>query len=257
MVHPEVVSAMNTAHPERSHKRPIVPPTIVRGVPRPPAEVVEQFRSAFVPDVSDRVGPLYSMDPGIRPLYQPMSRLLGVALTAKLPPGDNLTVQLALALAQPGDVLVVDWRGFTEGCGTGTGSLVPSINQGLQGVVADGAWRDIAELEALDFPIFGRGISPISSPKARAGEVNVPVSCGGVVVHPGDIILGDREGIVVVPRRHAAAVAEAVSDYVANTNLADWAERRTIERSPAKDKVFEDRFLADGGVYIDAPGNGV
>lgn len=246
--------AMNTAHPDRSHKRSVVPPTIVRGVPRPPLDRVEKFRRAFVPDVSDRVGPLYTMDSGIRPLYQTAGRVLGVALTAKMPPGDNLTVQLALAQAQPGDVLVVDWRGYTEACGTGTGSLVPSINKGLAGVVVDGGWRDIAELEALGFPIFGRAISPISPPKARAGEVNVPVCCGGVIVHPGDIILGDREGLVVIPQQYAAAVAGAVEEYVPNTTMEEWSLRRGIERSPAKDKVFEDRFLADGGIYVDGSG---
>src|SRR5437016_1841333 len=86
------------------YKQPIVPPVIVRNVPRPPAELLERFRGAFVPDISDKVGQLYTMDSGIRPLYQPIRRIVGVALTAKLPPGDNLTVQLALNEAQPGDV---------------------------------------------------------------------------------------------------------------------------------------------------------
>lgn len=243
--------AMDTTQPTRAHKRPFVPPVIVRDFPRPPRELVERFTNAYLPDISDRVGPLYTMDSGIRPLYDPMRRLLGVAVTAKLPPSDNLTVQLALAQARPGDVLVVDWRGYTEACGTGAGSLSPSIRAGLAGVVADGGWRDIAELQALDFPIFGRGISPISAPKARAGEVNVPVCCGGVIVHPGDIILGDREGIVVIPRRFAAAVADATDEYELNATLEAWAEDRGKQRSSAKDQVFADRFLADGGVYFD------
>jgi 4-hydroxy-4-methyl-2-oxoglutarate aldolase len=245
-------AAMDTAQRARSHKRAIVPPTIVRGVPRPPEELVERFRAAYVPDISDRVGPLYTMDSGIRPLYAPMRRVLGVALTAKLPPADNLTVQLALAQARPGDVLVVDWRGYREACGTGTGSLTPSIGDGLAGVVVDGGWRDIAELQALDFPIFGRSISPISAPKARAGEVNVPVCCGGVIVNPGDIILGDFEGIVVIPRQHAQAVADATDDYELRTTLQDWLDSRGSQRSAEKDKVFEERFLADGGIYVDA-----
>jgi 4-hydroxy-4-methyl-2-oxoglutarate aldolase len=245
-------AALDTAQRSRSHKRAIVPPTIVRGAPRPPTELVERLRRVYLPDVCDRVGPLYTMDSGIRPLYQPTRRILGVALTAKLPPADNLTVQLALALAQPGDVLVVDWRGYREACGTGAGSLTPSIRGGLAGVVIDGGWRDIAELQALDFPIFGRSISPISAPKARAGEVNVPVCCGGVIVNPGDIILGDLEGVVVVPRQHAQAVVDATDDYQRNATLQDWLDRRGDQRPADKHTVFEERFLADGGVYVDA-----
>src|SRR6185295_7765714 len=124
------------------YKQPLIPPMIGRNVPRPPAELVERFRNFYLPDISDKVGQLYTMDSGIRPLYQPIRRLVGVALTVKMPPGDNMMVQMGLAAAQPGDVLVVDWRGYTEACGTGTGSMTPAIARGLAGVVIDGGWRD-------------------------------------------------------------------------------------------------------------------
>src|SRR4051812_30467285 len=165
---------------------PVIGPRTVRNVPRLPEALVERFRSAYVPDVSDAVGRLYTMDAAIRPLYRPMPRLIGQALTVKALPGDNLTIHGALNMAQAGDVLVVDWRGYTEGCGTGAGSMMPPISRGLAGVVVDGGWRDIAELQAIDFPIFGRSVSPFSPPKNRPGEINVAVSCGGVVVEAGD-----------------------------------------------------------------------
>jgi 4-hydroxy-4-methyl-2-oxoglutarate aldolase len=238
------------------HKRPIIPPTIVRDIPRPPAELVERLGKASVADISDKVGQLYTMDSGIRPLYQPIRKLAGVALTVKLPPGDNLMVQLALNMAQPGDVLVVDWRGFTEACGTGAGSMTPAIERGLAGVVIDGAWRDLNELQALDVPVFGRGISPYSPPKARPGEINVPVCCGGVIVEPGDVIVCDAEGCVVVPRKYAEAIADAVPEWRLNTTLEEWRAVRAGFRFAEMQRGYEEVFLAHGGTYTGPDANG-
>jgi regulator of RNase E activity RraA len=232
------------------HKRPIIPPTIVRNISRPPAELVERLGKASVGDISDKVGQLYTMDSGIRPLYQPIRKLVGVALTVKLPPGDNLMVQLALKMAQAGDVLVVDWRGYTEACGTGASTMTPAIERGLAGVVIDGAWRDLSELQALDVPIFGRGVSPYSPPKARPGEINVPVCCGGVIVQPGDIIVSDAEGCVVVPRAHARTIADAVPEYRLNTSLEEWRAARDGGRFADMQRGWEEVFLAHGGTYV-------
>jgi hypothetical protein len=113
-------------------------------------------------------------------------------------------------MARRDDVLVVDWMGYRDGCGSGVSSLIPAIRQGLAGVVIDGCWRDVAELRQLDFPVFGRGISPYSPPKHEFGEINVPVCCGGVIVEPGDVIVADSEGVAVVPRRHATDVARSL-----------------------------------------------
>jgi 4-hydroxy-4-methyl-2-oxoglutarate aldolase len=201
--------------------RPVVPP-IVRAHARPSdSALIERFRTAFLPDLSDAVGQLYTMDRGIRPLYEPIPRLVGQALTVKAAPGDNLAVHGALAMVRDGDVLVIDWRG-TDACATGAGSLALPIRDGLRGAVVDGGWRDISELEALGFPVFGRGISAWSSPKARPGEINVPVACGGVVVNAGDIIVGDREGVVVVPRQFAPAVAASLRQYDPHTSIDEW-----------------------------------
>jgi regulator of RNase E activity RraA len=160
--------------------------------------------------VSDVVGRLYSMDSGIRPLYEPISRAAGCAVTVRLPPADNWALAAALTMARRDDVLVVDWMGYRDGCGSGVNSLIPAIRQGLAGVVIDGCWRDVAELRQLDFPVFGRGISAYSPPKHEFGEINVPVCCGGVIVEPGDVIVADREGVAVVPRRHATDVARSL-----------------------------------------------
>jgi 4-hydroxy-4-methyl-2-oxoglutarate aldolase len=226
--------------------RPVVPPRVIRDVPRLDHELLERFSTAYLPDVSDAVGQLYTMDSGIRPLYQPVRRLVGLALTVKAPPGDNLTLHGALSMVQEADVLVVDWRG-SDACGTGAGSLVLPIGNGLRGAVVDGGWRDIAELQALDFPVFGRGISPFSPPKHRPGEINVPVACGGVVVHAGDVIVADLEGIAVVPREHAVVVAESLREYRSHTSADEW-DRQHLERAAReRQAIFEDMVRELGG----------
>jgi 4-hydroxy-4-methyl-2-oxoglutarate aldolase len=223
--------------------RPVVPP-IVRAHAAPPDwPLIERFKTAFVPDVSDAVGQLYTMDRAIRPLYEPIPRLVGQAVTIKAAPGDNLAVHGALAIVRDGDVLVIDWRG-TDACATGAGSLALPIRDGLRGAVVDGGWRDIAELEAIGFPVFGRGISPWSPPKARPGEINVPISCGGVVVNPGDIIVGDREGVVVVPREFAPQVAASLREYEPHRSVDEWdhaqLERARAERLARFEEIVEE-----------------
>jgi regulator of RNase E activity RraA len=246
-------------------------------VPRLEDDVVEAFRSFLVPDISDAVGPLYTMSPGMRPLYEPIGRLAGRALTVKAPPGDSLTVHGAITLCQPGDVLVIDGRGHLESCSGGSGMLIPPIRAGLAGVVVDGAWRDIPDLQALNFPIFGRGTCPVSRPKGQLGEINVPVCCGGVVVNAGDLIVADAEGIVVVPRTGATTVLEHVRQRSLKAQarraegartpetgpedrvgaLADHLERRARQHyggqqaNVSRSSIFSGVFAAAGGVAVD------
>lgn len=234
--------------------RPILGPRIVRNVPSLPAAAIERFRTAFVPDVSDAVGVLYTMDTGIHPLYRPIKRLVGRALTVKAPPGDNVTVHGALNMAQAGDVLVIDWRGYTEGCATGAGSLIPAISRGLAGAIVDGGWRDVVELQALDFPVFGRSVAPFSPPKSRPGEINVPVSCGGVVVHAGDLILADDEGVVVVPRDAVQPIADSLRDYEPHMSMESWDLEHLKAQAVTRQKYYDALFSSRGGTYVDWPG---
>jgi len=231
---------------------PLVPPRIGRPAPRLPRDVLDRFREAFVPDVSDAVGALYTLDAGIRPLYEPTPRLVGQALTVKSPPGDNLTVHGALGQADENDVLVIDWRGYVGGCATGAGSLVDPIDRGLVGAVVDGCWRDVVELRGLGFPVFGRGVSAFSPPKERIGEINIPVACGGVVVCPGDLVVGDVEGVVIVPAAYVARVAERLRDYRPRSSSDDWDGAALRETASARRAYFEQAFTSQGGVR-DAP----
>jgi 4-hydroxy-4-methyl-2-oxoglutarate aldolase len=256
---------------------PVLPPRWVQNVPRLDDDVVEAFGKFSVPDISDAVGPLYTMAAGMRPLYEPINRLMGRALTVKAPPGDSLTIHGAISVCRPGDVLVIDWRGHVDSCSGGAGMLMAPIRQGLAGVLVDGAWRDVLDLQALGFPIFGRGISAVSRAKSQFGEINVPVSCGGVVVNAGDLIVADAEGIVVVPRLEAASICQHVAERSAQADalrneadraaevamdstaggLAENLERRAtahygdqLNKVP-RSEIFANVFAAAGGVSVD------
>jgi 4-hydroxy-4-methyl-2-oxoglutarate aldolase len=222
----------------------VLRPRVQASAPRVDRALLERFGQAYVPDISDAVGPLYTMDSGLKPLYTPMTRVIGQALTVKSPPGDNLTVHGALGMVGPGDVLVVDSRGYMGACLTGATALVIPIRRGLRGAVVDGAWRDVGELSALGFPICGRGLAAFSPPKERVGEINVPVSCGGVVVCPGDIVVGDAEGVVVVPQEAAAAVAASLSVYEQRRAIDDY-DLASLERdADARRRYFEEQLAA-------------
>lgn len=206
------MSASGSTASSPLHHRPVVPPR-VGPTPAPlPPEVVETLATAAVEDLSDAVGALYTMDSGLRPGYPGMRRIVGAALTVKAPPGDNLPVYGGLSLASTGHVLVVDWRGTAHVCGAGSLALAAAHRRGLAGVVVDGAWRDLDDLEAQGLPIVLRSRTVASGAKTALGELNVAVSCGGVVVHPGDAVVSDYAGTVVIPRAHLDLVVSTVRE---------------------------------------------
>lgn len=190
---------------------PVVPPRIGPRPDRVDPAVLELLSRVPVADVSDAVGRLYTMAPRIRPLYEPIPPTVGVALTVKAVPGDNLAVHGALGMVGEQDVLVVDWLGYTEGCGSGALSLIGPFHRGLRGVVIDGGWRDVAELQSRGFAVFGRGEATFSPAKNEPGEINVPVCCGGVIVEPGDVVVADSAGVAVIPRRSLDEVVRSVT----------------------------------------------
>jgi len=132
--------------------------------------------------------------------------MAGAALTALCHAGDNLTIHKALEIAVEGDVLVVD-AGNYRGCGLwGEITSLAAHKKGVEGLVVSGAVRDAQAIERLGFPVFSLGVSPSGSTKEFLGPINRPVSCGGVLVSPGDIVVGDDDGVVVVPKEIAADI---------------------------------------------------
>ncbi len=175
---------------------PILQPSVVLFL-RPTAALVEQFKGVPTTVLSDALGRLCVMHPSIVPRTTP--RLCGSAITVNLPAGDNLMLHRALALSERGDVLVISAQGDTSRAVMGGLMTRLAMRRGVAGIVVDGAVRDAAEMAELNFPAFTRGQSANAPDRARAGQINVPIACGGVVVAPGDIVVADADGIVVVP----------------------------------------------------------
>jgi 4-hydroxy-4-methyl-2-oxoglutarate aldolase len=137
------------------------------------------------------------------------SKFCGVALTVKSRPGDNLMLHKAVALAQPGDMLVVDNDGFLEAGQWGEIITVAAMQKGIVGLVTNGAVRDTLQIRDLGFPVFCAGISIKGTTKAVPGKINNPITFEGMIVNPGDIVVGDNDGVVVIPPGEATKLLEA------------------------------------------------
>lgn len=157
----------------------------------------------------EAMGKRGAMSHEIKPAF-PGARLLGRALTIKSSPGDNLMLHLAISVAQPGDILVAGVDGFLEAGIWGDLATVAAQMRGIKGLLTDGAVRDVDGISRLNFPVFSRGLSIKGTTKKQKGELNRPLCIGGVWVQPGDYIVGDVDGVVVVPAAEVdAAVAKA------------------------------------------------
>ncbi|ADE03361.1 4-carboxy-4-hydroxy-2-oxoadipate aldolase/oxaloacetate decarboxylase [Haloferax volcanii] len=182
--------------------------TIEPDVERPDRELVEAFEeipSTIVSDVTGNIG--LTMDAGLRPAYDGVE-MAGTAVTVKAAPGDNLIIHKAITLTEPGDVLIIDCDGYTDTGHVGELMCTSCQANGLAGLVIDGAYRDSREIAEMEFPVYGRGVNPQGPLKQDPGSVNVTVSVGGVSVDPGDIVIGDDDGLAVIPRRGAEEVLE-------------------------------------------------
>ena len=172
----------------------------------PDRELVEQFRGLPTANVCDCMERLGVMNASIRLLSRPVEKsMVGVALTVKTRNGDNLMIHQAIDLAGPGDVIIVDNEGGRDRSLAGAIMFGYMKYKGVEGVVFDGPVRDYDMVSELDWHLYATGVTSRGPYKQGPGEVNVPVNCGGVVVYPGDIILGDMDGVLVIPRREAAA----------------------------------------------------
>lgn len=194
---------------------------VVTSTDRPDPELVREFEglpTAVLSDVTTKYE--NTMSHQIKPVYDGIS-MAGTAVTVKTYPADNLMIHKAVTLANPGDVLVIDANGYEESGLLGELLSTSCKEHGLHGSVIDGAVRDIDEIEELGYPVYAKAVSPKGSYKSHPGSINVSISCGGVTVNPGDIIVGDDEGIAVVDADEAEDVLEA-----ANQKLEAEAEMR-------------------------------
>lgn len=176
--------------------------------PRPSISLLASFGNAASPQIADSMSRFGAMDSGIRPIWH-SPRVIGSALTVWCHAGDNLMIHKAIAMAQKGDILVVNTQGVVSNAPFGELLATSAVNAGIVAVVIDGAVRDVEALEALTLPVYARGICPGGCNKDGGGEIGSIVACGGVAVRPGDIIVADRDGVTVVPLDDATEVAQA------------------------------------------------
>ncbi|CAG2134774.1 RraA family protein [Cupriavidus plantarum] len=196
-------------------------PDVVRDIERVSPEVVRQasqYASSIFADVAGRRGGLHGR---IAPLSQ-KSKFCGPAITVEVRPGDNLMIHAAMALAKPGDVIIVDGKGDQNSALMGAIMVNQCIALGVAAVVLDAAARDAEEIIETGFPMYSVGLNPNGPTKFVPGRVNHPIQCGGVTVCPGDLVIGDADGVVVIEREKAPALIEEAGKKVA-------AERKRIE----------------------------
>jgi 4-hydroxy-4-methyl-2-oxoglutarate aldolase len=208
--------------------------TIRRDVARPPAALIAGLAEVPTGNLVDCMDGSGALDYGIKPILPERATFLGIAMTCATGPSDNLAIFGALAQAKPGDVIVVAADGFTGTASIGDHLAGMAKNRGAVAIVTDGLVRDLAGLERVGLPIAARGVTPNSCVRSGPGTVGLPVVVGGVAVESGDIVVGDRDGVVIVPRARLDAVlarletvrkAEAALEAKVAGGLAipDWA----------------------------------
>ena len=179
-------------------------------IERPPAEIVQGFRNLLSYDsitcaISDCMGRFNAMTSDMRPLFEGI-RLVGTAVTVKTLAADLAAAFKAIDVSQPGDIVVIDSHGSVDTASWGENMTMSALNRGVVAAVIDGACRDVEEIRRMRFPVICKGVVPNVGAIAGYGHVNVAIQCAGVSVLPGDIIVIDGNGVVVVPMEEAAAI---------------------------------------------------
>lgn len=198
-------------------------------IKRADKSLVELFRGLPTPNIDDNMNRMFALR-GLKPYNK--TPLLGTAFTVRVAAGNNLMFNRAIDLAQPGDVIVVDGGGYTERALCGEIMVSHAKKCGLAGFVINGCIRDVEATAEIDFPVYALGQSPNGPMKNGPGEINTPVVCGGMVIMPGDILVGDADGIVVVRPEDAAEVAEkAAKQNAAEKKLLETIAEGNWDRS--------------------------
>src|SRR5438874_1617365 len=181
---------------------------------RPDKKLVAELAKMVTPHLSDSMERLYAGGPQLRPMHKE-GKLAGPAFTVKTAAGDNLLVHRALDTARAGDVIVVDAGGFLDNAIIGELMMSRAKQRGVAGIVIWGAIRDSAEIGAGTYPVYAAGVTHRGPYKNGPGEINVPINMGGMPVNPGDIIVGDADGLVAIPQDQAERILKSAQGILA------------------------------------------
>lgn len=199
-----------------------MPGTVYSAIKRPPKKIIEAFRKLPTTIITDAMGRTNAMNAEIKCLIENV-KVAGTAITVQCMVGDNILAHQAIYIAEQGDIIVIDAKGHKNTSMWGNIMSTACKMRGIEAVVIDGTIRDKLESKQQGFPVFCCGAVPAGPHKGWGGNINVPIQCGGVSVNPGDIIIGDDDGIAVVPQKHAEAILAKAKELKKMEN--EWLEK--------------------------------
>jgi 4-hydroxy-4-methyl-2-oxoglutarate aldolase len=221
--------------------------TVRRSFKRPPRALIAKLEGAQTGHIVDAMQGRAALDPGIKPVDAGCAQFVGTALTCLTGADDNLAILAALVLAEPGDVIVAASEGFSGSAVVGDNVTMMAKNKGVAAIVVDGMARDSYGIVPVGLPVFARGITPNSCVRSGPGRIGLPVVCGGVAVGAGDVVLGDRDGVVVIPQGQLEWIVAALDEI-----------RRMEEETQAKIRAgmthlpsIEELLKSDRVAYVD------
>ncbi len=217
---------------------------IIENIKRPSKDLISSLKKYSVSNVADCINRFFCMHPSVKMVNDVQGlKLCGCAITVKTRPTDNLMVHKALEIAKPGDVIVINAFGDMNSAILGEIMVRIALKHELAGFVVDGCIRDLEGIRDLNFPVFSKGVNPKGPYKDGPGEINYPISCGGVIVNPGDIVLGDRDGIVIIPPKNASSILKEVEMKAREEEI----QIKKIENGERLDRGWIDEKLINQG----------
>lgn len=225
-------------------------PVVVRNIDRMPTDVIEGLAAAGVATTHEAAGRIGLMAPAMRPIQEGV-RIGGSAITVECAPGDNMMIHAAVEVVGPGDVLVVATTAPSTHGMFGDLLAASMMSRGCVGLVIDAGVRDVADLREMGFPVWATAVHAQGTVKETAGSVNIPVVCAGAIVEPGDVIVADDDGVMVVPATRCPEVWTAARERLAK----EEATRKRLESGELGLDFYglRDKLEGLGTRWVDVP----